>query len=127
VRRLLLDTQALIWWDANDPRLGGRARALLQETADVYVSAASAWEIAIKAALGKLVTTRPTSRVLAENRFLELPVSVEHAEAVAGLPRLHDDPFDRLLVATCRVEQLPILTSDPRFAQYGVEAIDATR
>jgi len=127
VRRLLLDTQALIWWDANDPRLGGRARALIQDAPEVYVSAASAWEIAIKAALGKLATTRSTARVLAENRFLELPITVEHAEAVGSLERLHDDPFDRLLIAVGRTEQLPILTSDPRFAAYGVTVIDATR
>jgi PIN domain nuclease of toxin-antitoxin system len=127
VKRLLLDTQALIWWDSNDPRLGGRARALIQETPEIYVSAVSALEIAIKAAIGKLQMTRPTARALAENRFTELPMTVEHADAVSALPPLHGDPFDRVIVATCVVERLPVLSSDPRLAPYGIEVIDATR
>jgi PIN domain nuclease of toxin-antitoxin system len=127
VRRLLLDTQALIWWETNDPRLGGRARALIQETPSVYVSAISALEIAIKSAIGKLRVTRSTRSALAENRFTELPMTIEHADAVAALPPLHGDPFDRVIVATCRVERLPVLSSDPRLAPYGIEVIDATR
>ena len=124
---LLLDTQALIWWDANDPRLGGRARAAIQDAEDVYVSAASAWEIAIKTALGKLRTKRGPAKAVADGGFLELPVTFEHAEAVRALPLHHADPFDRLIIATATVEECSILTSDERFRMYAVPLIDARR
>jgi PIN domain nuclease of toxin-antitoxin system len=96
---LLLDTEALIWWDGNDPRLGGKARAAIQDADIVYVSAASAWEIVIKTALGKLRTTRRTAVAVAEGGFRELPITFEHAEAVRNLPRHHADPFDRMMIA----------------------------
>lgn len=123
--RVLLDTEALIWWDANDARLGGNARALIQDADEVYVSAASAWEIVIKAALGKLSTTRSPSRAAADGGFLELPIAFEHAEQVGELPAHHSDPFDRLILAVARVEGLPIVTSDRLFSLYDVPLIDA--
>jgi PIN domain nuclease of toxin-antitoxin system len=125
MKRLLLDTEALIWWDANDPRLGGNARALIQNADEVYVSAASAWEIAIKVALGQLQTTRRPSRAVAESGFEELPIAFEHAEAVADLPRHHNDPFDRLIVATAGIESLTIVTSDRLLSPYGRPLVDA--
>jgi PIN domain nuclease of toxin-antitoxin system len=127
VKPLLLDTEALIWWDANDPRLGGKARAAIQDASEVYVSAASAWEIVIKAALGKLRTTRRPKVAVAEGGFREVSISFEHAEAVRTLPRHHADPFDRIIIATARVEGWSIVTSDPQFKKYGVPLIDATR
>ena len=125
MKRLLLDTDAFIWWDANDPALGGHARASIQDASDVYVSAASAWEIAIKAALGRLRTTRRPAQAVAEGGFSELPVSFEHAEAVRELPMHHTDPFDRLILAVARVEGLTIVTSDRRLAPYELPLIDA--
>jgi len=125
VKRVLLDTEALIWWDANDPRLGGNARALIQDADEVYVSAASAWEIVIKTALGKLRTTRSPSRAAADGGFLELPITFEHAEAVGELPAHHSDPFDRLILAAARVEGCTIVTSDQMFSLYDVPLVDA--
>lgn len=124
---LLLDTEALIWWDANDPRLGGRARAAIQEASEVYVSSASAWEIVIKTALGKLRTKRRPAKAVADGGFRELPITFEHAEAVRGLPRHHSDPFDRLIIATALVEECSVLTSDEKFRMYEVPLIDARR
>lgn len=126
MKRLLLDTEALIWWDANDPRLGGHARAAIQEAAEVYVSAASAWEIVIKVALGKLSTTRRPREAVAEGGFRELPIAFEHAAAVGELPAHHNDPFDRLILAVARVESLVIVTSDPKFTPYGLPLVAAS-
>ena len=127
MKRLLLDTQALIWWDADDTRLGERARAGIQNADDVYVSAASAWEIGIKQALGRLETTRRLAEAVAEAGFSPLPVTFEHASAVGSLAPHHSDPFDRLLIAAAQIEGLTIVTSDQRFARYGVPLIDARR
>ena len=123
--RVLLDTEALIWWDANDPRLGGNARALIQDADEVYVSAASAWEIVIKTALGKLRTDRRPTDAVAEGGCLELPITFRHAEAVGELPAHHRDPFDRIIVAVARVEGLPIVTSDQQLSVYDVPLVDA--
>ncbi|MGH9162236.1 MAG: type II toxin-antitoxin system VapC family toxin [Vicinamibacteraceae bacterium] len=125
MKRLLLDTEAFIWWDDNDPRLGGNARAAIQNAADVYVSAASAWEIAIKAALGKLRTSRRPAEAVVEGGFRELPISFEHADAVRELATHHRDPFDRLILAAARVEGLTVVSSDDKFAPYGLPLIDA--
>lgn len=127
MKRLLLDTEAFIWWDAGDPRLGDQARSLIQGAVDVYVSAASAWEIAIKQALGKLRTTRDPSRAVLDAGFSALPVSFEHAAAVRSLRPHHRDPFDRLIIAAARVEGLAILTSDERFKPYDIPLVDARR
>lgn len=127
MRRLLLDTEALIWWDADDRRLGRNARALIQSAVEVFVSAASAWEIAIKHALGKLETTREPARAVADSGFTALPVSFEHAAALRDLGPHHRDPFDRLIIAVARVEGLAIVTSDERFRRYDVPLVDARR
>jgi PIN domain nuclease of toxin-antitoxin system len=127
VTRLLLDTEVLIWWDANDARLGGHARATIQDAEDVYVSAASAWEIVIKASLGKLRTTRRPELAVSEGGFRSMPITFEHAEAVGALPPHHRDPFDRIIIATSRVEGLTVMTSDDTFRLYDVSLIDARR
>ena len=127
MNKVLLDTEAFIWWDSNDPRLGGKARSTIQDADEVYVSAASAWEIVIKIAIGKLQTKRSPSVAVTESGFLELPVTFEHAEATRKLPRHHSDPFDRLIIATAIVEQCLIITSDKRFQAYGHSLVDATR
>ncbi len=122
--RLLLDTHVAIWWDA-----GGALTAAAHEaiaTADeVYVSAASAWEIAIKAAIGKISAERSLTRVAMDAGFLELPVLVRHADALISLPLLHRDPFDRLLVAQALVEGLTLVTRDPLVRGYPVPSIAA--
>jgi PIN domain nuclease of toxin-antitoxin system len=127
VKRLLLDTEAFIWWDAGDRRLGARARADIRHAPEVYVSAASALEIAIKSALGKLKTSRTARQALADSAFTELPVTFEHAAALGDLPPHHSDPFDRLILAAARSEGLTLVSSDRYFALYDVPLIDARR
>jgi PIN domain nuclease of toxin-antitoxin system len=125
VKALLLDTEVLIWWDTNDKRLGQKARASIQDADDVFVSAASAWEISIKSALGKLQAARQPSEAVADAAFQSLPVTFEHAEAVLELPAHHRDPFDRLIVAAARIESLTVVSSDSQFRLYDVPLIDA--
>ena len=127
---LLLDTQALLWWTAGSRKLGRRARRAIEtEAATVRVSAASAWEIAIKLRAGRLKLADPLHAWmpgrLQREGFLMLSVAVEHAVAVALLPDHHQDPFDRLLIAQARVEGLTIVTSDAAFDDYDVNVLDA--
>ena len=121
---VLLDTHVLIWWDEGR-RLSAEARQAIEVADAVYVSAASAWEVAIKTALGRLRPTRTLEEVVSDSGFLELPVTFRHAEWVTGLPPHHRDPFDRMLVAQAAVEELTLVTRDPVFAQYGVALIEA--
>jgi PIN domain nuclease of toxin-antitoxin system len=121
---VLLDTHVLIWWDEGR-RIAAEARQAIEEADAVYVSAASAWEVAIKAALGRLRSTRTIEEAASDSGFLELPVTFRHAERVTGLPPHHRDPFDRMLVAQAAVEELTLVTRDPVFARYGVALIEA--
>jgi PIN domain nuclease of toxin-antitoxin system len=121
---LLLDTHVLIWWDEGR-MLTGAARRAIEEADTVYVSAASAWEVAIKIGLGRLRPTRTVQEAAEESGFLELPVTFRHAERVAGLPAHHRDPFDRLLIAQADIEGLALVTRDPVFERYEVERIEA--
>ena len=122
--RILLDTHVLIWWDSG-ARLSAQASRAIREADEVYVSAVSAWELAIKTALGKVVSQRPLSTVINENGFLELPVLVRHAEVLATLPAPHRDPFDRLLVAQASAERLTLLTRDAQLLAYPIRTIRA--
>jgi PIN domain nuclease of toxin-antitoxin system len=125
--RLLLDTHAWLWWLGDDRRLGRRARqALANPRSEVYVSAVSAYEIAIKMALGKLrVKKADLETEIAANGFLELPIRTRHALAAGRLAPLHEDPFDRMLVAQAQVEDLAVVSADPVFAGYGVSVLEA--
>jgi PIN domain nuclease of toxin-antitoxin system len=121
---LLLDTHVLIWWDEGR-RLESDARRAIETADTVYVSAASAWEVAIKIGLGRLRPTRTVEQAASESGFLELPVTFQHAERVAALPAHHRDPFDRLLIAQAETEELTLVTRDPVFRRYAVETIPA--
>jgi len=121
---LLLDTHVLIWWDEGR-RLSPEARRAIRGAEAVYVSAASAWEIAIKIGLGRLRPSRTVEQAAADSGFLELPVTFRHAELVAQLPPHHHDPFDRLLVAQAEAERLTLVTRDPVFQRYSGEIIEA--
>ena len=124
--RLLLDTHALLWWLTDDPRLTDRAReAIADPASSVFVSAAVAWEIAIKQALGRLEPPEDLSVRLARERFEELAITIVHALRAAELPPHHGDPFDRVLVAQAELEGLTLVTRDPRIAQYGVAVLPA--
>ena len=123
---LLLDTQAFLWWVTDDARLSKRASRAIAAS-PCLLSVASCWEMAIKASLGKLELPGQVSRFVQEqlevNGFNLLPVSLEHAGGVAGLPFHHRDPFDRLLAAQARYDELDIVSSDPIFTKYGVKRI----
>jgi PIN domain nuclease of toxin-antitoxin system len=121
---LLLDTQVLIWWDEGG-RLAPEARRAIRDAPEVFVSAASAWEVAIKTALGRLRPSRTVEDAVRESGFLELPITFRHAARVTSLPPHHRDPFDRLLVAQAGVEHLTLVTRDPAFAPYGVPFLRA--
>lgn len=127
-RRLLLDTHVWLWWQKNDKKLGPRTRRLIAGASEVRFSVASAWEIAIKAALGKLKLPvgADIAEELAQSGFLEMPVALAHAEAVRQLPPIHRDPFDRMLVAQAGYEGLTLVTVDPEIRAYGISVHDAT-
>ena len=120
--RLLLDTHLLLWAVASSKRLSRESRALIEDEAnDVYFSAASMWEIAIKSALGRndfRVDVAAMAAALPAMGLAELPVTAAHAVAVTRLPTIHRDPFDRLLVAQSIVEPLVLLTNDAALARY---------
>lgn len=123
---LLLDTHALLWWLADDPHMGDAARdAIADGERRVLVSAASAWEIAIKRALGKLDAPADLAAAVEDASLEPLPITLEHATAAGALPRHHDDPFDRMLVAQAQLEHLIVVTADARFADYGVAVMPA--
>ena len=116
---LLLDTHVFLWWRADDRRLGPEVRDAIAFAPVVFVSAASAWEVAIKIALGRLRIPEPFGRGVDASGFRRLSIAFEHAEAAAALPPLHGDPFDRMLVAQAQTERLVLLTGDDAVAVYG--------
>ena len=124
--RLLLDTHILIWACATPERLSDAAReALTEPRNDAFVSAASAWEIAIKRALGRLeFPVAQFDRVLREMGFTALPMSIAHGVAAGDLPRHHDDPFDRMLVAQACTEGLILMSGDAQVRRYDVPLFD---
>jgi len=118
--RILLDTHLLLWALAAPRRLPKAARQRIVE-ADVYVSAASIWEISIKSALGKLKADPSTVLAAIEPAgFKHLPITGQHAAGVAMLPQLHKDPFDRLLIAQAALEPMILLANDSSLAGYGL-------
>jgi PIN domain nuclease of toxin-antitoxin system len=123
--RLLLDTAPIIWWLEASPRLSPEAREAIVEAHDVYVSAVSAVEIAVKTSIGKLQTPDDFSKRLAETSMIELPLTVRHGLAMKDLPLHHRDPFDRMLIAQAWCEEFTIVTSDRAFAAYDVPILPA--
>ena len=118
---LLLDTHVLLWWLADDPRLTPTMRdAIADPSTAVMVSAASAWEAAIKASVGKLRAPDGLQQELRRQGFDELPVTVDDGLVAGALPRHHSDPFDRMLIAQAARRQLVLVTADRRFADYDV-------
>ena len=126
--KLLLDTHAFLWWVMNDPRLSSTARAAIADSASmVYVSAATGWEIAIKAGMGRLKLPYHAKEFVPQqieiNRFEVLPIALTHGLAVHDLPLLHRDPFDRLLVIQAQIEGLRLVTDDGLVQQYQVDIL----
>ncbi|MEO1315055.1 MAG: type II toxin-antitoxin system VapC family toxin [Pseudomonadota bacterium] len=117
--RLLIDTHILIWFAAGSDRLPAAMRdAMIDERSVPHVSAVTVWEISIKRALGKLDV--PASLVVRARDFgfLPLPVTWAHAEEAGSLPMHHSDPFDRMLIAQARLEDLVVMTLDRQFRHY---------
>jgi PIN domain nuclease of toxin-antitoxin system len=125
--RLLLDTHVLLWWLGDDRRLKTpERRALADRDSLVYVSAATVWEIAIKKGLGRLdVDTEVLEREMERGSMIELPVRWRHGKGTAALPRHHDDPFDRLLIAQAQAEGLTLVSYDAAFRPYDVAVLPA--
>ena len=125
--KLLLDTHAFLWFVTGDEHLSRRARRAIEaDGAEPVLSAASVWEIAIKARLGRLELPCSVEEYVAEkvaSGFTIISVDWPHAAAVEQLPLHHRDPFDRLLAAQALAEKLPVVTSDPAFRSYGVKVI----
>ncbi len=126
--RAILDTHAFLWWVLDIPRLSAGARSMLADGANEFLfSAASAYELTIKAQSGRLTLPEPAdsyvpSRLVA-NAFEPMPIELAHAMRAGMLPSIHRDPFDRMLVAQAQIEGLPILTADPAISRYDVETI----
>lgn len=126
--KVLLDTHAAVWWWTASPRLGNAALGLLEGGIDdVWVSAASAFEIALKHRIGKFTDIGDPSvrfsQLMADNQFESLPVTEVHALAAGRLPGDHADPFDRLIAAQAITEGLTMVTRDPQFAAFGCKVL----
>src|SRR5437868_10223 len=124
---LLLDTQALIWWDSDPGQLSAPALTALRDPANsVWISVVSVWEMVIKAQLGKLTLRLPLAEIVAQqqaNGLQVLPVTLPHSLAVEGLPPVHKDPFDRLLAAQSIVEGAELVSGDAIFTNYPVRLL----
>ena len=126
--KVLLDTHTFLWWITDHPKLPSRVREIIGDgNNELFVSAASGWEIAIKAKLGRLQLPDEPQRFILEqlslNAIQSLPIQMSHALHLFSLPDHHRDPFDRILISQAQLEGLPILTADPQIALYPVEVI----
>ena len=126
--RVLLDTHAFLWWVADSTKLSASAhRAIGDEDNDVFVSAASAWEIATKHRLGKLPGAEALAvdivGTISDQGFDKLPIGVEDAARAGALPGIHRDPFDRVLIAQAMRRNLVLISNESRFDQYGVRRL----
>jgi PIN domain nuclease of toxin-antitoxin system len=126
--RAILDTHTFLWWNMDDLQLSQTAREFIADGRnELYLSAVSAWEIALKYAKGRLKLPQAPDQYVTDritlHRILSLPVETSHALRVYYLPDLHQDPFDRLLIAQSQLEDLPILTANTMIGQYEVSII----
>lgn len=125
--RLLLDTHALLWWVSDHPALSADAGHALNDPGhEVFVSAASAWEVTTKARLGKLVAgplAHDFVGEVARQGFVPLPVSLDHGQRAGNLPGAHRDPFDRMLIAQAQAENMVLVSNETLFDTYGVRRL----
>lgn len=125
--RLLLDTHTVLWWVNADAALSTRARTAITQATEVLVSAASAWEMAIKASLGRLPAALDLlsdfEGALAKDGFRALSITAQHGLRAGFLPGPHKDPFDRMLIAQAQAENLAVVSNDPVFDGYGVRRV----
>lgn len=121
MQRFLLDTHVLLWWLDDSAELGPRCRELIADQRNqIYISAATTWEISIKKALGKLEAPDDIDMIVEDEGFSKLPISLYHGQLAGSLPMLHRDPFDRMLIAQAQAEGLILMTSDGNIGQYNV-------
>ena len=126
--KYLLDTHTFLWWNLGDSQLSEKAQEIIADGEnEIYLSSASAWEIAIKVAKGRLVLPEEPAKYIANrislHRFQALPIEISHATKIYELPNHHADPFDRLLVAQSQLESVPLITKDNLINLYDVETI----
>jgi PIN domain nuclease of toxin-antitoxin system len=122
--KLLLDTHILLWWLNQDRKLSQTEIGIITEPDNlVFISAATAWEIAVKKMIGKLEAPDDLPAALAANNFLELPITIEHSQNLYLLPLHHHDPFDRIMVAQALAEDLTLMTRDPKITLYKIKTI----
>jgi PIN domain nuclease of toxin-antitoxin system len=125
--KALLDTHTFLWAIAEEGRLSRRAQQIYTGPNDLWLSAASVWEILIKVRTGKLPMPEPAGpylvKEMAKNRIELLPIKLDHVLRLESLPAHHRDPFDRILIAQSLEESLPIVTADPQFTKYSIELI----
>lgn len=122
----LLDTHVALWWLSEPEKLSAKARSAISDGKNaVYVSAAAAWEMAIKRALGRLEFPSNLVEVLRQDHIEPLPITLPHALAVADLPVHHQDPFDRMMIVQARIENLILVTRDAKINEYDVKVLKA--
>jgi PIN domain nuclease of toxin-antitoxin system len=122
--RLLLDTHVVLWWLSDHETLSDEIKDMIDTEVDVFVSAATIWEVGIKQAAGKLGPADLPEKIL-ECELRELPITAAHALTAARLPVIHRDPFDRVLIAQARSEGLTLVTRDPAIQKYEVPILHA--
>jgi PIN domain nuclease of toxin-antitoxin system len=124
VSRYLLDTHTFLWWLKNSDKLGVKVREEISNPDNnIYVSAASIWEISIKKAIGKLEAPSNLTSIVKQKGFDQLPITLEHGEGIGELPDIHKDPFDRILVVQAQKENLIIVTNDRIIPKYKVNTL----
>jgi len=124
--RILLDTHALLWWLDGGRRLSRSAQESIRNPEnEIFVSSATAWEIVVKKAIGKLIAPDNLEEEVIRHRFERLPVLFSHVMELQNLPNLHNDPFDRMLVAQTRVEGFKLMTRDANIKKYRINFIEA--
>jgi PIN domain nuclease of toxin-antitoxin system len=126
--KILLDTHAFLWWNMDSSQLSIRAKEIIASgRTEIYISAASTWEMAIKCQKGKLVLPESPEKYaisrISHYGFTTLPIQISHTLRTYNLPLIHNDPFDRLLVAQCQMEEMSIISADEYIKQYDVDVI----
>ncbi len=126
--RILLDTHSFLWWNMDSPQLSAKAKEIiLGGRADIFVSAATSWEIAIKCQKGKLLLPESPEKYVVSRishyGFLTLPIQISHTLKTYSLPAIHTDPFDRLLIAQCLAEEMSMITADEIIKQFPINII----
>ena len=124
----VLDTHAFLWWITDDPKLSLLVRGIISDGEnEIFISAATGWEIAIRSQIGRLKLPDEPRRFILEqlkiNGMKSLPIEMRHALHISTLPTYHQDPFDRILIAQAQMEDLPVLSADPEIAKYEVTII----